>query len=486
MLKTSTLMLAGLLPALALAQEKQEPKSANRVETVLTERDASLEAAKVAEARAKEAALRQQLVAEQAQLVAEKERARAEAALEAAREQQKLAEQQRAQAEELAIQARNALQRELEARQQAEAAKKQAEVALEKAKADASAQEPKKQGRRGRRQNRTAELEKQVQTLAKQVQQLQMEVNGLKAMIQKTQAAGKPADDSAGRRLIQQRGELQLKSAPEIRLRIHREADENSRREQDARQRAEDAFRKAEAALQRALELEAEKDNVKENLQKLLDQEKERVRALEEKLRKEGLKRFDEFKESAGKIEIELELEDLGKRIEQQAKKEVGALKTQLETLPQKKLELENLRQKIQETIEKERAALERELQTLPRQKYQLEDIRKQIEKTLEKEAVIEWEIKKPPAKGEAAGIPELEIHREAKASDAEARYVFNALDRNKDGELTSDEWSRSKSVREGFEKNGIKLQTPAGIQSFLNQYPRHRVVPQLRLPDAQ
>ena len=69
------------------------------------------------------------------------------------------------------------------------------------------------------------------------------------------------------------------------------------------------------------------------------------------------------------------------------------------------------------------------------------------------------------------------------KASAAEARYVFNALDKNRDGKISSDEWSGSKSVREGFEKAGIKLELPVDSSTFLDRYPPYRLVPQLRIP---
>lgn len=69
------------------------------------------------------------------------------------------------------------------------------------------------------------------------------------------------------------------------------------------------------------------------------------------------------------------------------------------------------------------------------------------------------------------------------KPSAAEARYVFRELDKNRDGKLSSDEWSGSKSVREAFEKAGIKLDLPLDLDAFLDRYPPNRVIPQLRLP---
>jgi len=70
------------------------------------------------------------------------------------------------------------------------------------------------------------------------------------------------------------------------------------------------------------------------------------------------------------------------------------------------------------------------------------------------------------------------------KASAAEARYVFGVLDKApKDGKLSSHEWSQSKSIRQGFEDNGISLPLPADLDVFLERYPPNRIVPQLRLP---
>lgn len=69
------------------------------------------------------------------------------------------------------------------------------------------------------------------------------------------------------------------------------------------------------------------------------------------------------------------------------------------------------------------------------------------------------------------------------KASAPEARYVFNYLDKDRNGSLSSDEWGGSKKIREGFDKAGINLQLPTDLETFLKVYPPYRIVPQLRLP---
>ncbi len=68
------------------------------------------------------------------------------------------------------------------------------------------------------------------------------------------------------------------------------------------------------------------------------------------------------------------------------------------------------------------------------------------------------------------------------KASSAEARYVFKALDKDNDGKLSDKEWSGSKSIRGGFAKAGIKIKLPADIDTFHALYPPYRLIPQLKL----
>jgi hypothetical protein len=69
------------------------------------------------------------------------------------------------------------------------------------------------------------------------------------------------------------------------------------------------------------------------------------------------------------------------------------------------------------------------------------------------------------------------------KPSAAEARFVFPKLDKNRNGTIDADEWQGSKSIREGFDRQGIKLPLPADQATFLNLYPAQRIVPTLPLP---
>ncbi|WP_166827087.1 EF-hand domain-containing protein [Thalassoroseus pseudoceratinae] len=68
------------------------------------------------------------------------------------------------------------------------------------------------------------------------------------------------------------------------------------------------------------------------------------------------------------------------------------------------------------------------------------------------------------------------------KPSAKEAQYVFKVLDRNRDGEITEDEWQRSKGARAGFEEAGIKVPLPARIDTFLAVYPYERLFPQMTI----
>jgi hypothetical protein len=64
------------------------------------------------------------------------------------------------------------------------------------------------------------------------------------------------------------------------------------------------------------------------------------------------------------------------------------------------------------------------------------------------------------------------------KPSAAEARYVFPKLDKNGSGKIEADEWQASKSIRGGFERQGITLPLPADQATFFNLYPAQRLVP--------
>ncbi|MAG93046.1 MAG: hypothetical protein CMJ48_04785 [Planctomycetaceae bacterium] len=47
------------------------------------------------------------------------------------------------------------------------------------------------------------------------------------------------------------------------------------------------------------------------------------------------------------------------------------------------------------------------------------------------------------------------------------ATYVFEALDTNKDGTLSLDEWSKSRSTRTRFERAGVELKSPVSLEEF-------------------
>lgn len=51
------------------------------------------------------------------------------------------------------------------------------------------------------------------------------------------------------------------------------------------------------------------------------------------------------------------------------------------------------------------------------------------------------------------------------------ARSVFRNLDRNSDGQLTAEEWHRSRSTRTKFENAKITLECPANVETFIKRY---------------
>ena len=54
---------------------------------------------------------------------------------------------------------------------------------------------------------------------------------------------------------------------------------------------------------------------------------------------------------------------------------------------------------------------------------------------------------------------------------DREARYYFSLMDRNKDGSITSKEWSRSRRLKPMFEKAGADLSQSMSKQQFVDFY---------------
>lgn len=51
------------------------------------------------------------------------------------------------------------------------------------------------------------------------------------------------------------------------------------------------------------------------------------------------------------------------------------------------------------------------------------------------------------------------------------ARSVFRNLDRNSDGQLTAEEWHRSRSTRTKFENAKITLECPVNVETFVKRY---------------
>jgi Ca2+-binding EF-hand superfamily protein len=47
------------------------------------------------------------------------------------------------------------------------------------------------------------------------------------------------------------------------------------------------------------------------------------------------------------------------------------------------------------------------------------------------------------------------------------ASFVFKSLDKDKDGNLSADEWNKSQSTRASFEKHGIKLEFPTTVEKL-------------------
>lgn len=51
------------------------------------------------------------------------------------------------------------------------------------------------------------------------------------------------------------------------------------------------------------------------------------------------------------------------------------------------------------------------------------------------------------------------------------AQFAFRALDRDRDGTLSAEEWSRSRRTRESFERAGVTLPLPANFDQFWAKY---------------
>jgi hypothetical protein len=76
------------------------------------------------------------------------------------------------------------------------------------------------------------------------------------------------------------------------------------------------------------------------------------------------------------------------------------------------------------------------------------------------------------PAASVPSGKPLAPVAVNLESSEGRyARYVFQRLDRNRDGSLTSDEWEQSQSIRQGFEKFSTPLTLPADFDRFAGLY---------------
>jgi len=76
----------------------------------------------------------------------------------------------------------------------------------------------------------------------------------------------------------------------------------------------------------------------------------------------------------------------------------------------------------------------------------------------------------KDEAKDEAKTIKPVEFDPDS-SDGRRASYVFNSLDRNKDGSLTEDEWKRSQSTRRDFERKKVTPPLPASLEKFAAIY---------------
>ena len=55
------------------------------------------------------------------------------------------------------------------------------------------------------------------------------------------------------------------------------------------------------------------------------------------------------------------------------------------------------------------------------------------------------------------------------------AKYTFKALDKDKDGQLSAQEWSQSKRTRESFNKKKVKMKLPIDEAGFVAVFPSRR-----------
>gem|GEM_PF-542026 len=76
------------------------------------------------------------------------------------------------------------------------------------------------------------------------------------------------------------------------------------------------------------------------------------------------------------------------------------------------------------------------------------------------------------PAASVPSGKPLAPVAVNPESSEGRyARYVFQRLDKNRDGSLTSDEWEQSQSIRKSFDKFSATLTVPADFDRFAGLY---------------
>lgn len=76
------------------------------------------------------------------------------------------------------------------------------------------------------------------------------------------------------------------------------------------------------------------------------------------------------------------------------------------------------------------------------------------------------------PAASVPSGKPLSPVKVDLESSEGRyARFVFQRLDRNRDGSLTADEWEQSQSIRQSFEKFSATLTFPADFDRFAGLY---------------
>lgn len=90
----------------------------------------------------------------------------------------------------------------------------------------------------------------------------------------------------------------------------------------------------------------------------------------------------------------------------------------------------------------------------------------KQLLAVLTEPQLKDWNAKiGPPLPSSTSGF------RSSQTPEEFARSIFRNLDRNSDGKLTAEEWSRSRSTRTKFENAKVTLDCPADVEAFVKRY---------------